>query len=124
MRGRQRQSKMLPRLYARSCELFLKAWICQHVAEHDVSDITACLDVTRIMNPANEAVVSVVVGSLQDLLSLLRHHLHQRERKQIARERVATGIRVRLFTEFADWVKVAVELEWAWTMEGTLQRLA
>jgi hypothetical protein len=28
--------------------------------------------------------VSVIVGSLKDLLLLLRHHLHQRERKQIA----------------------------------------
>ena len=83
MRRRQRQPKMLSRLYARSRKLFLKARICQHVAEHDISDIAACLDVTRIMNPADETVVSVVVGTTKDLLLLLGHHLHQRERKQI-----------------------------------------
>jgi hypothetical protein len=75
---------MLSRLYARSRKLFLKARICQHVAEHDVSDVAAYLDVTRIMNSADETIVSVIVGSLKDLLLLLRHHLHQRERKQIA----------------------------------------
>ena len=102
---------MQSRLLARCRKLLLKAGAGEHVTEDGVGHLAAGVDIAGVVNAADEAVVRVVVCSLKNLFLFFGHELNECEGEKIARESVAAGVGVRLFAEFADWMKGGVCLK-------------
>lgn len=112
---------MVADLFARSSEIVLEARVGEHVSEDDGGCAAAGLDIARVVDSADDAVVSVVVGAGENFFVFLGNDFYECIGIEVSVERVAAGVGAFGFS-FADRVQGGVGDERAGAGVEVLER--